>query len=189
MIKALIGLGALATLAALLILVQPGEYVVRRQLVMGSSPAEVYRILADFREWEAWGQMQRVQHSLPPVNAETGEKSKEMPASFTWSSEGAFGAGKLTLGAVKPGESVRVKIDLDQPYQAQGEMIFNLEQDGYEVTVAWTITMQNSLSGKAQYLLSDRGAAVGAEMEACLKRIKQISETWTKFRRQNKNLK
>ena len=159
-------------------LVQPGEYIVRRQKTMASNPAEVQRILADFREWEAWGQLQRVENSLITVDKE----SKAGPPTLTWSSEERFGSGKLTMAEVKPGESVRVKIDLEKPDLAQGEMLFHLEQNGYEVTVRWTITMQNSLAGKAQFLVSDRGESVGLEMEACLKRIQKIAEAWTKFR-------
>lgn len=191
MIKALLGLGALVLLAAGLVLVQPGEYIVRRQLVMTATPAEVYRILADFREWQAWGQLQRVEHNLPAVDLDGlgTVKATPAPATLGWKSEGGFGAGKLSLAEAKPLESVRVKIDLEQPEPSEGEMVFRLQPDGYEVTLDWSITMKNTLAGKARYLVSDHGERVGAEMEACLKRIKEISEKWTKFRRQNKTQK
>jgi hypothetical protein len=190
-IKALLGLGALALGVVVLVLVQPGEYVVRRQLVMAATPAEVYRIVSDFREWQAWGQLQRVEHTLPAVDAEGLGTVKETPApaSFRWKSEENFGAGQLSLVEAKPLERVRVKIEMEQPEASEGEMLFRLVPDGYEVTLEWSITMQNSLAGKARYLVSDHGEKVGAEMEACLKRIKEISEKWTKFRRQNKTQK
>lgn len=191
MIKALFGLGALALLLVVLVLVQPAEYVVRRQLVMAATPAEVYRIVADFREWQAWGQLQRVEHTLVAVDAEGLGTVKEAPApaSFSWKSEESFGAGKLSLLEAKPLERVRMKIDLEKPEATEGEMVFHLVPDSYEVTLEWSITMKNSLAGKARYLGSDHGERVGAEMEACLKRIKEISEKWTKFRRQNKTQK
>lgn len=161
----------MAALAAF-ILLQPDRFSVTRALVIAASPQNIFPQINDLRNWRAWSPWARLDPDAQTSYAgpEAGEG-----ASFEWSGNKKVGAGRMTIVESRPFESVRLKLDMREPFVASQDAFFLLTpEEGGRTKVAWTLTGRNTLLSKAMSLFGKRDQMIGGQFERGLANLEEI---------------
>jgi uncharacterized protein YndB with AHSA1/START domain len=159
-----IGVGLVGVLALLSVVIalQPGEFEVKRSLVMQAPPAAVFAEVEDFHHWAHWSPWEKLDPSMqkhfsgPPSGVGT---------SYHWVGNDQVGEGRMTIvGALAPSK-IEIKLEFMEPWQATNPTSFTFEPEGTGTRTTWAMKGKNNFVSKAFHLVMDMDALVGADFE------------------------
>ncbi len=176
--KKILGYLALAFVALIAVLcivvaAQPEDFAVSRSMTMAASQAAVFEQVNDFHHWEAWS---------PWVKMDPNAKGTyEGPSSgegsiFRWDGNNDVGAGSMTILKSEPNELVQIKLDFIRPMEGTSDVEFDLEPQGDQTLVTWSMSGKNNFMGKAISLVMDCDKMMGDWFEEGLTSMKAIVE-------------
>lgn len=156
----------LAVVAILLLLVgvvatRPAEFHVERVATIAASPADLYAVVSDFRQWPRFSPWAK----LDPNQQETHSGSPSgKGAGYAWKGNSDVGEGRMTITDVKPNESITIKLEFLVPFPATNTTTFTFKAtDDGRTTVTWAMDGTNGFMGKAFGLIVDMDTMVGKD--------------------------
>jgi len=165
-------IGVIAILA-IVVAVQPADYLVQRSATINAPAPVVFAQVNDFHNWEAWSPWAK----LDP----TAKNSFEGPpagagAIFRWSGNDKVGEGLMTILESQPGERVKIKLEFIRPFAdtANTDFTFKPQADGTAVT--WSMSGHRNFMAKAVCLFMNMDKMVGGDSEKGLAQMKTAAE-------------
>lgn len=178
--KILIALGVLLGIVAVFAIVvamQPGEFVVERSTTIAAPPAVVFSHVNNLHKWEAWSPWlprdPQCQKTYEGPEAGTGAK-------FHWSGNEQVGEGRMTIAESNAPEQIAIDLEFIKPFAAQNVTLFKFVPEGEGTKVTWNMSGKNNFIGKAMCLFMDMDKMVGADFEKGLASLKDQSESEVK---------
>ena len=97
-------------------------------------------------------------------------------AASTWIGSGNTGKGRMTITKSIPPQSVAVEVDWQRPFRVRNINEFQLEPDGANTRVTWSMSGPNLFMMKLMSVFSNMDKMMGKHFEAGLRNLKSISE-------------
>jgi hypothetical protein len=168
-----IGFGVVIAVLLIAIVTRPAKYHVERSTTIAAPADVVYAQVSDFRKWEAWSPWAK----LDPQMKTTYEGTQgAVGARYAWTGNDDVGSGHMTVAAVKPNESVEIKLEFIKPFASTTANGFKLEPAGKDTKITWHMDGDNDFVGKAFCLFMDMDAMIGKDFEKGLTDLKKVAE-------------
>ncbi len=171
--KILIGLVALIAILCVVASFQPGVMNVTRSATIAAPPATVFKIVNDFRQWDAWSPWAKLDPNM--------KKSLEGPpegagAVYKWSGNMEVGEGTTTLVESKPNEKVVMKLAFVKPMEGTSDVEFTFAPEGEGTKVIWNMKSDVPFVGKIFGLFMDCEKMCGDQFNEGLANLKKLAE-------------
>jgi len=168
-------LGGLAVLVLVLVVVSffmPKTYRVERTVVIRAKPEAVFPLLADLKQWSAWGVWYERDPAMTiaysPVTTGVGAFSD-------WKSK-TQGNGKATVTAVVPLKSVTYTLEFpDNGMKGVGVLALNPTEDG-ALRVSTTMSGDLGMNPMMRLMGPFLDKMIGPDFEAGLAKMKRVAE-------------
>jgi hypothetical protein len=172
LVKIALGLAVVLAALALVIAVQPTEFVVQRSAVIGAPAVVVYPHIASVRAMDVWSPWSKMDPNLKTVY-----EGPELGVGARSSWEGPqMGQGRIAITAVKPDREVEMKLEMLKPMAATNRVVFSLAPTAQGTDVTWRMEGRNGFLGKAAGLFMGMDKMVGGEFEKGLAELKRLAE-------------
>ena len=175
--KIAIGLGAVIAAFAGIVALQPSNYSVTRSASIAAPPAEIFALVNDFHNWEAWSPWEKLDPAMKKTYAGA---PAGIGATYMWAGNDQAGEGRMTVLESKPGERVGIKLEFIKPFASLCSTEFTFTPEGGGTVVNWTMSGENDFMGKAIALFSSMDKMVGPDFEKGLAQMKTLAEARTK---------
>lgn len=150
--KILLGLAVIIAAICGIASFQPDEMKVARSITIAASPEAVFKVVNDFRQWDAWSPWSK----LDPAMKKTLEGPAEgVGAIYRWSGNDEVGEGSMTLLESKPGEKVGIKLEFLRPFAGVNDVQFTFVPEGTGTKVTWAMQGKNAFVAKVIGLFLD----------------------------------
>jgi uncharacterized protein YndB with AHSA1/START domain len=150
--KILLGLAVIIAAICGTAFFQPDEMKVARSATIAASPEAVFKVVNDFRQWDAWSPWSK----LDPAMKKTLEGPAEgVGAIYRWSGNDEVGEGSMTLLESKPGEKVGIKLEFLRPFAGTNDVQFTFVPEGAGTKVTWAMQGKNAFMAKVIGLFLD----------------------------------
>ncbi|MGD9646005.1 MAG: SRPBCC family protein [Pirellulales bacterium] len=172
----LIVLGVLLGIVAVLAIVvalQPAEFVVERSLTMAAPPDVVFDQVNDFHKWQAWSPWAKLDPDAQ--NTFEGPDSGE-GAKFAWSGNNDVGEGNMTIVESRRPEQIKIDLRFVRPFEDQADTLFSFAPTSDGTQVTWRMSGTNNFVGKAMCLVVNMDTMVGGDFDKGLAAMKEIAE-------------
>lgn len=150
----------------------PADWAAEASVETGVAPAELYPLVEDLRAWPDWAVW--FEHD-PEMRTEFSEPSRGPGAHYEWAGNTAVGEGRLELLAVETGQSVTLRLTMnDAAFLAEGKIVFTPIQGG--TRVSWRL---GGALGKDPFGRLNRPLlqnAVAGTLQASLENLKREAE-------------
>lgn len=158
---------------AVVVAMQPDEFIVTRTAKMSASPEKVFEQVNDFHHWGDWSPWQKLD---PDAENSFDGPSSGKGARFSWSGNDQIGEGSMEILESRPHELIRLSLAFVRPMQDTALTEFTFEPDGDQTVVTWTMSGQNNFTSKAVCMFMDMDKMVGSSFDEGLANIKKIVE-------------
>lgn len=155
---------------------QPSGYRVVRTATLVAPAPQVYGLINDFHQWDAWSPWAK----LDPSMKTTFEGPSSGPGSvYFWSGDSKVGEGRMTILESVPNEVVRIKLEFLKPFASTNTAVFSLKQDAAANTaVEWVMTgEQNFLMRTIGTFMGGMDKMIGPDFEKGLAQMKAAAES------------
>ena len=171
--KILIVVVLLIAVLAVIVAVQPKDFLVTRSTNISAKPEAVFEHVNDLHKWEAWSPWAK----LDPAMKQTYEGPPAgVGASSAWSGNKEVGEGRMTITESQPNESVRIKLEFLKPFKATNLSEFKFFPQGDQTQVTWKMTGEKNFLMKAVCLFMNMDKMVGGDFEKGLASLKAVAE-------------
>ena len=171
--RILIALAVVVVVFVVVVALQPADFRIARTARMAAPPAAVFTHVDDPQKMHAWSPFAK----LDPAARNTFEGPPAgVGAAMAWSGNRDVGEGRMTIVESRPGELVRMRLDMTKPMAATSFAEFTFRPEGAGTTVTWSLTGRNSFVARAFCLFGDMDALVGGQIEKGLTALKAITE-------------
>lgn len=175
MIKKLL-LGLVAVIAIILIVAsfQSDDMSVTRTATIAAPPEAVFKVVNDFRQWDAWSPWSK----LDPAMKKTLEGPPEgVGAVYHWSGNNEVGEGTTRLVVSEPPKKVGMKLEFVRPMAGTSDVQFSFAPEGTGTKVTWAMQGKKPFIGKVVGLFMDCEKMCGDQFNEGLANLKKIVET------------
>lgn len=168
-----LGLAIIVLVAIAYIL--PGEVRVERETVIQAAPADVFKLVnsfENFNKWSPWYERD------PDGDYQIEGPATGVGAKMSWASENSdVGSGSQEIIESVPDKLVRTKLDLGDMGSANAS--FEIEPSGQETKIVWGFDTELGLNPVERYfgLMFDR--LIGPDYEHGLAKLKTLAEQQT----------
>lgn len=159
---------------AIVVALQPDEFVVTRSGTIEAQPAAVFPYVNDLRKLNEWSPWARLDPNIK--NEFSGPEAGE-GAKFHWVGNENVGEGIMTITESRPVEEVTLKLEFIQPMAAVNSTKFTLKPEGNGTVVTWTMSGENNFMGKAFCLVMNMDKIIGDQFEQGLANMKSLVES------------
>ncbi|MFA5883271.1 MAG: SRPBCC family protein [Acidimicrobiia bacterium] len=149
-------------------------YVVEREQRIEGPPAAVFERIVDFRRWQSWSPWEETDPGL--WRGYSGAPSG-VGALYEWAGNRKAGAGRMTITAVQPDESVTIDLQFLKPFKSKGTVVLTLRPEGTATVVRWTMTGRQTLMIRFFGIFMSMDKIIGPDFEKGLARLKADVET------------
>src|SRR3954454_8285101 len=166
---------ALAVLAGVVIAVSgrgASPRRVEREVVVAAPPEMVLEYVSDLRRWPEWSPRERLD---PEVRRTYGGPARGVGSSYYWSGNERIGQGRRTVPAAAEGK-VEVELELKQPRAVESDLEFRAVAAEGGSRVSLTVLGTHDLEGRSLGFFSSAEKKLGAELDAALAGIKELTE-------------
>jgi hypothetical protein len=171
--KILIAIVAIVAAFLIVVAVQPSEFSVERTTAIAAPAGAVFEQVDNLRKWDAWSPWAK----LDPAAKVTFEgPDAGQGAAMGWSGSEKIGEGKMTIVESKPGEAIKIKVDILKPYQGSIDSEFGFKPNGDKTDVTWTMSGHQNFVQKAFCLLMNGKKMMGEDLEKGLAQLKAVAE-------------
>jgi hypothetical protein len=143
-------------------------YVVEREQRIEGAAGAVFERIVDFRRWQAWSPWEELDPNLwrDYSGAESG-----VGAIYEWAGNRKAGAGRMTITAVEPDQSVTIALEFIKPFKSKSTTEFTLRPDGATVVVRWRMTGSKTLMTRFMGVFMSMDKMVGPDFEKGLTKL------------------
>jgi len=171
--KILIGLVAIIVVVCVIASFQPNEMKVIRSTTVAAPPEAVFKVINDFRQWDAWSPWSKLDPAM--------KKSLEGPpegvgAVYKWSGNNDVGEGSTTLVESKPNEKVGMTLAFVRPMEGTSDVQFTFVPEGSGTKVTWAMQAKQPFIGKVASLFMDCEKMCGDQFNEGLANLKKYVE-------------
>jgi len=172
--KIILGLVALIAIVLIVAAFQSDDLNVSRSATMAAPPEAVFKVVNDFRQWDAWSPWSKLDPNM--------KKSLEGPAEgvgavYRWSGNNEVGEGKTTLVESKPFEKVGMKLEFVRPFAGASDVQFTFVPEGTGTRTTWAMQSKKPYIGKVFGLFMNCEKMCGDQFSQGLDNLKKIVET------------
>lgn len=173
LITLLIAFAVLVATFVVVVTLRPSRYRVTRSATIGAPAGAIFEEVNDFHRWAAWSPFEKLdpQATKSFEGAERGEG-----AVYRWSGNSRAGAGSTTITESRPGELIRIKLDMVKPFNCSNDVEFAFVPSGEATNVTWSMTGTNNFVAKAVGLFINMDKMCGTPFEEGLASLKRIVE-------------
>jgi uncharacterized protein YndB with AHSA1/START domain len=172
MIKKLL-LGLVAIIAIILVIAsfQSDDLNVTRSATIPAPPDAVFKVVNDFRQWDAWSPWSK----LDPNMKKTLEGPPEgVGALYKWSGNNEVGEGSTKLIDSKPNEKIGMKLEFVRPFAGSSDVEFTFAPEGAGTKVTWAMQSKKPFIGKVVGLFMDCEKMCGDQFSEGLDNLAKV---------------
>lgn len=171
--KILLGLVAVIVLICIIASFQSDEMNITRSTTSTAPPEAVFKVVNDFRQWDAWSPWSRLDPQM--------KKSLEGPpegvgAVYHWSGNSSVGEGTTRLIESKPNEKVGMKLEFVRPFAGEANVQLTFVPEGAGSKITWTMQSKKPFMGKVMGLFMDCEKMCGDQFLQGLANLKKVAE-------------
>lgn len=159
---------------AIVVALQPDEFVVTRSGTIEAQPAAVFPYVNDLRKLNEWSPWARLDPNIK--NEFSGPEAGE-GAKFHWVGNENVGEGIMTITESRPHEQVTLNLEFIKPVAATNTTRFTLKPEGEKTVVTWTMSGKNNFMGKAFCMVMNMDKMIGEQFEQGLANMKSLVES------------
>ncbi len=172
--KLLLGLAAVIAIILIVAAFQSDDFKVTPSATIGAPPEAVFKVVNDFRQWDAWSPWSKLDPSM--------KKSLEGPpegagAVYHWSGNNEVGEGTTRLIESKPSELVAMKLEFVRPFAGTSDVQFTFAPEGEGTRVTWAMQGKKPFIGKVMGLFMDCDKMCGDQFNEGLANLKRLVES------------
>lgn len=176
--KILIGVAAVLGLAIVGILgaasMQPESFAVKRSIEIKAPAEKAQALVADLHAWDKWSPWEKLD---PAMKKTFSGAASGVGAVYEWTGNSDVGKGRMTITAVDPGKSVKIKLEFLEPFQATNDTEFTFAAAGEGTKVEWIMSGKNdNVMKKAMHMMMNMDKMVGGDFEKGLTALKGLVE-------------
>lgn len=150
--KVLLGLVAVIAIILVVASFQSDEMNVTRSATINAAPDAVFKVVNDFRQWDAWSPWSK----LDPQMKKTLEGPPEgVGAVYRWSGNNEVGEGATRLVESRPNEKIGIKLEFVHPFAGSSDVQFTFAPEGTGTKVTWAMQGRKPFIGKVMGLFMD----------------------------------
>jgi carbon monoxide dehydrogenase subunit G len=148
-------------------------YTVERSITVAAPPSEVYSMMIDFHNWEAWSPWEELDPSMTKTfsGADSGVGSM-----YAWTGNRKVGQGNMEITDAKDNSEVQIALEFLKPFKATNTTVFRLAPDGEGTSVSWAMTGRKTLMTRIMGIFKSMDSMVGPDLERGLANLKAIAE-------------
>ena len=174
MIKKLL-LGLVVVIAIILVVAsfQSDDLNISRSATTTASPEAVFKVVNDFRQWDAWSPWSKLDPEM--------KKSLEGPpegvgAIYKWSGNNEVGEGTTRLIESKPNDKIGMTLEFVRPFEGSSDVQFTFAPEGEGTKITWAMQSKKPFIGKLMGLFMDCEKMCGDQFLEGLDNLKKIAE-------------
>jgi hypothetical protein len=167
--KILLVLVVLIVVFAVVVQLQPSEYVVERSTVIPAPPAAVFPLVNDFHHWNEWSPWDKID---PGMKRTYSDPAAGKGAKYSWVGNKEVGEGDMTITESKPNEQILINLHFIKPMEGNALTEFKFAPEGNGTKVTWKMTGKNNYIGKAMCLVMNMDKMIGTKFEEGLAAMK-----------------
>ena len=152
---------------------QPDNFRIERRMTVDAAPQEVFAQVNDFHKWDDWSPWAKLD---PDATVAFEGPRAGQGAVFKWAGNDKIGQGTMTLVANKPGEFVRIDVEIVKPFEGKSTSEFTFRPQGERTQVTWASYGPMDYLSKAMCLIMSMEKVLGPDMEKGLVRMKAVAE-------------
>ncbi|MDP1586878.1 MAG: SRPBCC family protein [Prosthecobacter sp.] len=150
--KVLLGLIAAIVIILVVAAFQSDDLNVTRSATIAAPPDAVFKVVNDFRQWDAWSPWSK----LDPAMKKTLEGPPEgVGAIYKWSGNNEVGEGSTRLVHSKPNETIDMKLEFVRPFEGSSDVRFTFAPEGTGTKVTWAMQSKKPFIGKVVGMFMD----------------------------------
>jgi uncharacterized protein YndB with AHSA1/START domain len=170
--KILFGLVAIIVLICIVASFQSDELKVARSATIAAPPEAVFKVVNDFRQWDAWSPWSK----LDPNMKKTLEGPAEgVGAIYRWNGNNEVGEGSTSLIESKPFERIAMKLEFVRPFAGTSDVQFAFAPEGAGTKVTWTMQSKKPFIGKVVGLFMDCEKMCGDQFNEGLANLGKVA--------------
>jgi len=172
--KILIALVIIVAGLALVIALQPATFRVTRTATIAAAPADVFALVNDFRNWDAWSPWAKLD---PAMKTSYAGSPSGQGAVYSWVGNSDVGEGSMTITDSQPASRVNIRLEFIKPFASVADNLFEFAPAAAGTTVTWTMSGDNNFLSKAFCLFTGgMDGMIGPDFEKGLAQMKAVAE-------------
>jgi uncharacterized protein YndB with AHSA1/START domain len=169
--KILLGIVAVIAIICIAASFQSDDMSVSRSATIAAPPEAVFKVVNDFRQWDAWSPWSK----LDPAMAKTLEGPPEgKGAVYRWSGNNEVGEGSTTLVDSTPNEKVVMKLEFVRPFAGTSDVLFTFVPEGTGTKVTWAMKSEKNFIMKVMGLFMDCEKMCGDQFNEGLANLAKV---------------
>ncbi|PXX45051.1 SRPBCC family protein [Undibacterium pigrum] len=157
----------------LFVATRPDDFRIERSLSMQARPEQIFPLLNDFHEWEAWSPWEKVD---PAVRRSYSGPQHGQAAVYAWAGNKELGEGRMEILESQPFNYLRIQINFYKPFAAQNTIEFRLDEQGPTTLVSQAMFGSCNFMSKLMGLFFSMDNMVGKKFDEGLLDLKNIVE-------------
>jgi len=157
----------------LFVATRPDDFRIERTLSMQARPEQIFPMLNNFHEWEAWSPWEKVD---PAVRRSYSGPQQGQAAVYSWLGNKELGEGRMEILESQPFNYLRIQINFYKPFAAQNTIEFRLEEQGATTLVSQAMFGSCNFMSKLMGLFFSMDNMVGKKFDEGLLDLKNIVE-------------
>jgi uncharacterized protein YndB with AHSA1/START domain len=163
-----VAVGLLLALAAM----KPDTFRVARSITIKAPPEKIFPLIDDLHQFNTWNPYEKKD---PDIKGSYSGPATDRGAAYAWES-GKVGTGSMEIIETAPPSKVAMRLDFVKPFEAHNAVEFTLAPKGDATEVIWAMSGPVPFMAKIMHVLVDMNKMVGADFEAGLANLKELSE-------------
>lgn len=149
-------------------------YVVERSRLVNASPAVIYALVDDFREWTNWSPWEGLDPDLKRTYA---GPAKGVGTSYSWTGNRKAGAGTMRITGAEPPSRIDVDLVFERPFANATRVVFLFRPEGAATRVTWQMHGENTGFAKVFSKVVSMDRLIGKDFEKGLDNLARVAES------------
>jgi hypothetical protein len=159
---------------AVVITLQPATFSVTRTATIAAAPADVFALVNDFHNWDAWSPWAKLD---PAMKTTFAGSASGQGAVYSWVGNSDVGEGRMTITDSQPASRVNIKLEFIKPFASTADNLFEFAPAASGTTVTWTMSGDNNFLSKAFCLfMGGMDKMIGPDFDKGLAQMKAAAE-------------
>lgn len=169
---------ALALLAVILATLayaatRPDSFRVERSITVQAPPEKVFKLVNDFRQWEAWSPWEKID---PQIRRSHSGATSGPGAVYAWQGNQDIGQGRMEIVQADAPHRLLLKLDFITPFEAHNSVEFLLQPEGSGTRVTQAMFGPSPFVSKLMGLVFSMDKMVGGKYEEGLASLKALAQ-------------
>lgn len=167
-----VSLAALIAIICVVASFQSDDLNVSRSATVKAPPAAVFKVVNDFRQWDAWSPWSKLD---PNMTKRLEGPPEGVGAVYHWSGNNEVGEGSTRLLESKPSERIGMKLEFVRPFAGTSDVEFTFVPEAAGTKVTWTMKSKKPFIGKVMGLFIDCEKMCGDQFSEGLDNLAKVA--------------